>query len=714
MTRFLCHLLALALLLPCSARAQFENKKLLVPSLVADTTSVAPSQPFTVGILCKLAPGWHTYWEFPGDAGAPLTVEWTLPAGWQAGPIQWPIPHAVMEEGDMLGYVYDKEVLLPVTIYAPKVLAAGVATLKAALNWLVCEKSCLPGNGAPSLTIKTGEPGAPANADLFAKWRAQLPRAGAPFRVEWSFPNPKEVRLHVAGLDPQAKLEFYPLPPEGVIPDHPKTDPPAADGGRNITIPLPAPAPANATWRGLLVAQTAPDKPREGWLISSADKKPAAAASPAPQPASPTKTSASKTPAGPPAKSLWTMLLFGFVGGLVLNVMPCVLPVIALKIFGFVNQAGKDPARVRKLGLAFVAGVFVFFLALATAVAILGRAFSWGFQFQNAYLLAGLTALVFVFGLNLLGVFEITLSSGATSAMSELSSEEGYRGAFLHGLFTTLLGTSCTAPFLAAALGYATTQPAWVVFLLFLAIATGLALPYYLLTSHPAWLKFVPKPGPWMERFKQAMGFAMLAVAVFLFSVFIGFGAASAQALAWFLFILAIACWLFGIISRRIIGALAALVVAAAGYFFFLHGNLSAQPQTAAIANKPGGIAWQPFSEETLETARKANRPVFIDFTADWCINCKVFERTVLDHESVAAAFAARNVLPLRGDWTHADPLITKWLNKFDRVGVPLYVLYLPGEPEPIVRDSLTRQSLIDQINQAPAVQPSPAISARR
>jgi thiol:disulfide interchange protein DsbD len=713
MMRFLCRLLALALLLPLTSQAQFEKKNLLVPSLVADTATVAPGKPFTVGILCQLAPGWHTYWQFPGDAGVALTVEWTLPAGWQAGPSQWPLPHAVMEEGDMLGYVYEPEVLLPVTITPSKDLAPGEATLKASLRWLVCEKTCIPGSGEPSLTLKTGAAPAPANAELFAKWRAQLPRLGAPFPVEWAFPNPKEVRVRVTGLDPQAKLEFFPLPPEGVIPDHPKVDPPGADGTRNITVPLPAPAPANATWRGLLVAQSGPDKPREGWIVSSADAKPATAATAAPPPAAPAKGGSAKAPPGPPPKSLWTMLLFGFIGGLVLNVMPCVLPVIALKIFGFVKQAGKDPARVRRLGLAFVAGVFVFFLGLATAVAILGRAFSWGFQFQNPYLLAGLTALVFVFGLNLLGVFEITLSSGATTKLSDLSAEEGYRGAFLHGLFTTLLGTSCTAPFLATALGYATTQPPWVVYLLFVAIATGLALPYYLLTSHPAWLKYVPKPGAWMERFKQAMGFAMLAVAVFLFSVFLGFGPESAQALAWFLLVLAIACWLFGVVPRRLVGAAAALLVVGAGYFYFVHGNLSAEPRTATIANKPGGIAWQPFSEEALETARQANRAVFIDFTADWCINCKVFERTVLDHESVAAAFAGRKVLALRGDWTRNDPLITKWLNKFDRVGVPLYVLYLPGEAEPIVRDSLTRQSLIEQINRAP-VEASPAISARR
>lgn len=701
MTRFLCHLLALALFLPLSSRAQFDKKTLLVPTLLADTATVAPGQPFTVGIHMKMAEGWHTYWEFPGDAGLPFGVQWDLPPGWQAGPIQWPLPHALLDEGDLLSNVYEGEAMLLVSITPPKDLPPGDITLKAGLKWQVCKESCIPGKGDYTLALKAGDAPTPANTELFQKWRAQIPKTGAPFPVEWSFPGPKEVRLRVGEIDPTAKLEFFPLPPKGVIPEHPKVAAPDASGVRTITLPLSGPPPAKATWRALLVAQSAPDRPREGWIVSSVDSKPIPAGAG-------TAAASSATPAGSaggaaPAKSLLTMLLFAFLGGLILNAMPCVLPVIALKIFGFVNQAGQDPARVKRLGLAFVAGVFVFFLGLATAVAILGRAFSWGFQFQNPYILAGLISLVFIFGLNLLGVFEITLASGATSKLSELSAEEGYRGAFMHGLFTTLLGTSCTAPLLAPTLGYATTQPAWVIFLLFITIAAGLSLPYWLLTSHPAWLKYLPRPGVWMERFKQAMGFLMLAIAVWLFTVFTGRGQEASGALAWYLFVLAIGAWLFGVMSRRGVGALAALILAVGGYFFFLHGNLA--PNAAA---KKTVIAWQPFSESAVDAGRTEKRPVFIDFTADWCINCKFFEKTVLAHESVGAAFAERNVLALKADWTDQDPTITKWLNKFDRVGVPVYVLYLPGRPEPIVQDAITRQGLIDALQSAPA-SPVPA-----
>ncbi len=690
MMRFLR--LLLLLLLPLTARAQFEGKVLLEPSLVADTATVAPGKPFTAGLLLKMAPGWHTYWEFSGDAGAALTVEWQLPPGFKAGPIQWPLPHARMDEGDLLSYVYEGEVLLPVEITPPAQLPPGEVPLKASLRWLVCEKTCIPGKGDVELILKTADQPAPANTELFAKWRAQLPKAGSPFPVQWDTSNPKELRVRIAGLPPEVKLEFFPLPPEGATPEHPLASPPAADGVRTVTVPLAGSAPAGAVWRGLLVAQNG-DKPREGWLVSAAD-----AASPAPSTPPP-------APARAPAASLLSVLLTAFLGGLILNVMPCVLPVIALKIFGFVSQAGDDPRRVARLGYAFVGGVFVFFLGLATAIVVLksaGRGFNWGFQFQNPYVLAGLIALVFVFGLNLLGVFEVTLSSGATSKLSDISSQEGYRGAFMHGLFTTLLGTSCTAPLLAPTLGYAVTQPAAIVYLLFATIAAGLSLPYFILTSRPGWLKHLPKPGLWMERFKQMMGFVMLAIVVWLFTVFAGRGVSAVTALSWYLFLLAIACWAYGVISHRSIGALLALAMAITGYFTFLHGKLDARPAATAEAPSKDGIPWQPFSEGALEAARKANRPVFIDFTASWCLNCKFFEGTVLAHESVAKAFAERGIVALKADWTNQDATITKYLNQFGRVGVPLYVLYRPGEEQPVVQDALTRQGLLEELARKP------------
>jgi thiol:disulfide interchange protein DsbD len=385
--------------------------------------------------------------------------------------------------------------------------------------------------------------------------------------------------------------------------------------------------------------------------------------------------------------------------------MPCVLPVIALKIFGFVQQAGEHPRRVFHLGLAFVAGVFAFFLGLATLIAVLhsnGIRLNWGFQFQHPRIFVGLIALVFMFGLNLLGVFEITLSGGTASKLSELSSREGYGGAFFHGLFTTLLGTSCTAPFLGAALGAAFAAPTYVVYLIFTAIAAGMSLPYFLLTAKPAWMRFLPKPGTWMERLKQLVGFVMLAVVVWLLSVLgQSRGLDPLIAVSSFLLVLALACWIYGAFGSRFTSWLAILVVLAGGYFVFLRGKLdAARPQMEASAtNDPKGISWQPWTAQRVADAVKNGQPVFIDFTAEWCLNCKANEKFVLNTQSVKAALKEKNVLTLKADWTNEDPAITAVLAKYGRAGVPAYLLYPGNGAEPtLFPEILTQSVMLDEL----------------
>ena len=271
-------------------------------------------------------------------------------------------------------------------------------------------------------------------------------------------------------------------------------------------------------------------------------------------------------------------------------------------------------------------------------------AFNWGYQFQNPYLLATIISLVFLFGLSLLGVFEFALGGGATSTIGELSSKEGYGGAFLHGLFTTLLGTSCTAPFLGTSLSYAVTQPVPVIFLIFGAIATGMSLPYFLLTAKPAWMRLLPKPGMWMERVKQVMGFAMLAITAWLFGVMAGRGPEAVAAMSWFLVVLGFAAWLFGLRGSWIT-RIAALALPIAGYWFFLDGKITgSSPQ---VPNT--GI------EQRIADARAAGSPVFIDFTADWCPNCKFYEKTVLKSVAVQAKFREKDVVFVKADWTNID-----------------------------------------------------------
>ena len=690
MRKYLLLLVLLAVCLGAPAWAQFGDRVLVTPSLVADTGAVAAGQEFTVGLRLKFAPGWHTYWQFSGDSGAPVKVEWTLPPGFTAGPLQWPIPKAHLDDGDMITFIYDEEVLLLTQITAPAQLPPSEVSLKAEARWLVCEQTCVPGSGTVELKLPVGAAQA-ANVDLFTRWRAQIPKStGAPFTAKWDTSKAGEVTLQIAGLAADLQAEFFPLPPAGVKPGHTELSAVAADGSRTFTLPLEEPTPG--PWRGVVAVSRA-DGSREGWEISQ----------PANADAASNKGSTPSRGELPPAQGgLLLKLALAFLGGLIMNVMPCVLPVIALKIFGFVGQAGQEPGRVFKLGLAFTAGVFAFFLMLATIVARLKGAFNWGYQFQNPYLLAGLIALVFVFALNLLGVFEIALSGGTATKLSELSRKEGFGGAFLHGLFTTLLGTSCTAPFLSTSLGFAVTQSTPVIFLLFLAIAAGMSLPYFLLTARPAWLRYVPKPGAWMERAKQFMGFVMLAVAVWLFTVLGLRGAHVVSAMSWFLLVLGLASWGFGVFGQSVAGRLGMLALAAGSYWFLLHGNLGiAMPSRGAEERwKTGGIEWVAYSEERLADARKAGQPVFIDFTAEWCINCKTYERLVLSVDSIGAKFTEKKVLALRADWTNTDdPVVTRALKSFGRIGVPLYVLYRPGEDTPYVTDALTVGSLTSELD---------------
>ena len=692
--RWLILVLTLSLGWAASAPAQFGakfggNKVTVTPSLVADTTKIAAGKPFTVGVRLLLAPGWHTYWIFPGESGGAPKVEWQLPDGFRAGEIQWPIPQARLDEGDLLTYTYEGDLVLPVEITPPASLPAGGVALKAHMRWLACEQTCIPGEGDVALNLATGDGGEPANAELFAKASAQLPRPGPPpFSVKWET-KADSVTLHLAGLARETKAEFLPLPAKGITPGHPKVSDIAADGSRSITLPITEGGSPTLVWNGVL-ATTKADGTREGWTVTSS-----------------TKSATTANPAAPAPSggggSFLLKLLAAFAGGLIMNVMPCVLPVIALKIFGFVGQGRQDPGRVFRLGLAFNAGVFAFFLGLAAAVARLKLAFNFGYQFQNPYLLAAIVSLVFVFALSLIGVFEISLGSGASSKLSELSGREGYGGAFMHGLFTTLLGTSCTAPFLAGSLSYAATQSTPVIFMLFTAIAAGMCSPYFLLTARPAWLRFLPKPGMWMERIKQAMGFIMLALAVWLFSILGLRGAEVVGGMSWFLFALGLAAWIFGTFRDSVLARVATVIVPLLGYFLFLNGKLEAGASAAGTERhwKTGAIEWTAFTDERLAEARKAGAPVFLDFTAEWCINCKTYERLVLSTEPVGAKFREKRVIALRADWTNTDdPVVTRALKSFGRVGVPLYVLYRPGEDQPVVLDALTTGSLLAELDQ--------------
>lgn len=649
--------------------------------LIADAGGVTPGKPFIAGLHLRMRPGFHTYWINPGDSGLPIELQWQLPKGWKAGALQWPLPQKFVEPGDMVTYGYTGEVLLIAELTPPAELSSGSVTLQGRATWLACKESCIPGAKDLTLVLPVTGTAESVYADLFAKFTAQLPKTTPPpFGVRWE-PHDTEVHLKMARLPAGTFADFLPTDPASGRPELLPTG----------VIRIPLPKEGLGAVRGLLITER--EGNREGWIVSDR------AASRGAVPGGPLSESglqqlpiAPKAPASPGGSgSMITLpraLGLGLLGGFILNLMPCVLPVIALKIFGFLGQAGQSRRRVFRTGLAFVGGIFAWFLALAGLVIgarAAGHEVTWAFQFQNPAFVLGMLLLVFVFALNLLGVFELWLPGAGT--LTALSEKEGYTGTFLHGMFATLLATPCTAPFLGPALAFAFAQNAPVTVAMFASIAVGMSAPYVVLTAQPGWMRFLPKPGMWMVRLKQAMGFMLLGTVVWLLGVLASQrGASAAIGTAWLLLGIGIACWIFGTwmtpgARTRQKSAASLAMVAVIGL-----GVVLARPPVAQ---------WEPWSPERVAALQKQGKPVFVDFTADWCLNCKYNERFVLDTAAVRAALQGFSVL--RADWTRGDPAITAELKRLGRAGVPVYAIYPTEGGTPSVLPEILTQSLVIQ-----------------
>ena len=691
----------------------YQGKQLVKPELLADTTAVVPGKPFIVGLLLRMAPGWHTYWKFSGDAGLPTEVKWKLPAGWKISEIQWPIPLKTIDPGDIQTYGYVDEVLLMQEITPPNVVAgigdagnvaradhepgssipATTVKLSADANWLVCEKICIPGSATLQLELPVSATSQPANTELFARYRRLLPQnwPGANLAsTKWERVG-SDLRLKVTSATPAKypAVDFFPLPDEGTVVGHPGIQ------SRNeneivFRIPIES-APTNlSSMAGLVVFSQQPNgEDRAAWQIATA----------------PVVSTA--RPAA--ARGVFTFLLFGFIGGIILNLMPCVLPVISLKIFGFIQQAGQSRQKILRSGIAFTIGIFAWFLALALLLIGLkgaGRDVTWGgFQFTNAYFVLALSVIVLVFALNLFGVFEISLPQGMTRGLLSTSERRDFLGSFFQGVFATVLATPCTAPFLGTALGFAFTQSPTIILAIFIAIATGMSAPYLLLSAQPGWLRFLPKPGPWMLHLKQFMGFLLLATLLFLLYV-LGAqrGLEGAIWASCFLLVISIACWMKGAFAvptasaakRGLVLVLILLLVFASGIYFIGDKFQSAKVASGDLQLRGG---WQAFTPERLQTELDQGRTVFVDFTAAWCLTCKFNEANVLESQDVRDAFQRHGIVKLKADWTNGDPVITKLLQYFGRPGVPLYVLYPGKNEEPIVfPELLTKGMLLEKV----------------
>jgi thiol:disulfide interchange protein/DsbC/DsbD-like thiol-disulfide interchange protein len=711
----------LSFAIACAVRAQtYQGRELVKAELRAETSEVVPGKSFTVGLLLRMAPNWHTYWKFSGDAGLPTEINWNLPAGWNVGEIQWPIPHKTVDPGDIQTYGYQDEVMLMQQITPPDKIDGSTVKLSASVDWLVCEKICIPGSAKLELDLPVSTTSAPENTELFARYRKQLPGLVARDLFIRGFSwgaNQASFTLSSSTFRDYAFADFYPLPDEKTVVGHPT----AEIRGDEVTVRIPTEtklpndppviespppslkSPDKIGIPGLVViAQSATDQNRAGFYIGKIMMtKPAAVATPAPAP----QIAATR--------SILTFLLFGFIGGFILNLMPCVLPVISLKIFGFIQQAGKDRRSILRNGLWFVTGIFVWFVGLALLLIILkvaGHQPTWAAQFTNPYFVLGLSVIVLVFALDLFGVFEITLPQTVMHRVLRSTEREGEAGSFFQGLFATILATPCTAPFLGTAVGFAFTQSALIIFAMFVAIAAGMSAPYLALSAQPAWLRFLPKPGPWMLRVKQFMGFLLLATLLFLLYVL---GAQrGVEGAIWasaFLLVIAIACWLKGAFVVPMISAgkrvfvvvlMVVLVVASGSYFI---GDKFRNSTIENFTAKTNGD-WQPFTPERLKSELAQDHPVFIDFTAAWCITCKFNEKAVLENAAVRDAFQRHGVVRLRADWTNGDPEITKLLQQFGRPGVPLYVLYRGQAGQPFVfPELLTKNIVLEKLETIPA-----------
>jgi thiol:disulfide interchange protein len=696
-------LLAASLLAGAAIAGPVVNSGHIESELVAQEAGIAPGGTVYVALRQKIIPGWHTYWRNPGDAGEATRIAWTLPVGWTAGDMVWPTPRTA-RLGPLLDYAYEGEVLIPVPITAPADAQVGTTiSLNAAVSYLVCEQVCVPEDAKLTLLLPVVA-GAPT-AD--PKWGAivgeVLAKAPKPAGLKAVFKLDGQIlKLAVTG----GPLKGADLAGAYFFPYSPKVIEHAADqaierGPDGLTLTLKpgydfvGGGTAPAELAGVLATRAG------AWEVTATAGEPPAAA--AGMGAPPVETA----PATGMAGGLIGALAFAFVGGLILNLMPCVFPVLSMKAASLAGHA-HDAGKTRLQGLVFLLGVVATFLALAgllLAVRAGGAAVGWGFQLQSPLVIAGLALLMLLVALNMSGVFEIGTS--VQNVGSGASAKGGATGAFFTGALAVVVAAPCTAPFMAGALGYALTQPTAVALSVFLALALGFAAPFVAVAFIPGLLKLLPRPGAWMDVLKKGLAFPMYGAALWLVWVFaqqagpIVLGQVlGAGVLA------AFGAWLYGVAQARraagkpaLVSTLVGLLALVAAIALAASAALSAKPPAAAATSVEApsgpGLTAEAWSPETVKQLQAEGRPILVDFTAAWCVTCQVNEKVALSGAKVADAFKARNAVYLKADWTNRDPVIAKALAEFGRVGVPLYVVYPKSGGAPVILPQLLTEGLV-------------------
>jgi thiol:disulfide interchange protein len=708
MKRFLPFLFALLVSLPAFAQSVVKTDNVRA-ELISEVSGVKAGEPFWVALRQTIKPHWHTYWKNPGDSGLPTEIAWTLPAGAKADPIVWPTP-SFIDVGGIVNYGFHDDILLLVKI-TPPADASGTLALKADANWLVCDDVCIPEEGKFALDLPVGPAATPASADtraLFDRARRDIPMESPwPARYGMAKSGDPTLVIDARGLKAATISDVYFFPSDwgGVANMTKQNAVVTADG---IRIPLKkgeaqakGGPPQQVSGTLVLTEKTGDGSHRQAFDVT-------AKLDPAFVPSATQGIAASNEE----SLSFVEALLFALVGGLILNLMPCVFPVLAMKAASFARLAGHARAEMRRDGIAYTLGVLVSFGAMAAAIlAIRASAgdVSWGFQFQSPIFSLLVAYLFFVVGLNLSGVFEIATGFGAgfTGVGQGLASRSGVTGAFFTGVLAVVVATPCTAPFMAAALGFALSQPAPQTVSVLLAMGLGLALPYLALSMTPALQRLMPRPGAWMDRLRQFLAFPMYASAVWMIWVLTQqTGADGVLYALGGMILIAFAIWLLRIGGaaspatwiRRGVAAVSMLLALAVVI------KIEDGPATAAAASggPSSGVSfegWERFSRDRMNEAVAAKKPVFVDFSAAWCITCLVNERVALETAGAKRAFEQTGTVKLKGDWTNRDPEITALLKDLGRAGVPLYLYWAPGADKPLILPQvLTEASIVAQL----------------
>ena len=733
--------------LSTGANAQFGQKSSAAAGSVVTTPyvraellahapqGVAPGQPLWLGLQITHQPEWHTYWKNPGDSGLPTELVWTLPAGLDAGEIAWPLPRKI-PIGTLANYGYEGTVLLPVPVTVASTFAPGPlakdATIKLRASWLVCRKQCIPEEGEFTLQLPIQSTTALSGAafDAAAKAQPKPVLAGTngivPDSQAQVASDGNTLNVSVQGLPAALRGKTLDLFPETAeIIDNAAPWPQAWNGSVwTATVPLSPQRSASPSLMPVVLAEktsgqetaghaTGPDTrtgysaelkvlgtwPQGAAVATVSPALEAALKANAAQAGGTAATNAATATPGGGASSLTltAALLGALLGGLILNLMPCVFPVLAIKVVGFTQHAQNRRAH-RISGIAYTAGVVLSFIALGALMLGLraaGEAIGWGFQLQSPAVVAGLAALFTLIALNLAGVFE--LGHFLPSSVASLQARHPVADSFLTGVLAVAVASPCTAPFMGASLGLTATLPAPQALAVFAALGLGLALPYLAASFVPAVARALPRPGAWMDTFRKLMAFPMLATVVWLVWV-LGqqSGIDGAGALLILLVGLAMVVWALSLAGRArwwmgsvSIAAMALLVWAFAPQVTTVAST--AAPATAASsAEAAAGTGWQPWTPGAAEQIVATGRPVFVDFTAAWCVTCQYNKKTTLANADVLADLQARNVALLRADWTRRDPAITAALTALGRSGVPVYVFYRPGKPPVVLTEVLS------------------------